>query len=356
MSTGPFEIVIENGPDAGKRFPLVKPETVIGRDPTCEIPLADEFASRRHAKVVLDPGGPLLVNMSSVGTALGGQPVDRHQLTEGDVFEIGPYSKLRFRTVGAAKAPAIDMATRAVRPIDTARLAAARAAGAAVTATMAPVSPAPVYAVAAAPAPVPAPPVPPAAALPPAGSTGLAPPAPPAGSTKRTKLFVGIGAYMLALVGLFILLSGIKKRGGVPPAPPLSTEDILRHLKTAPVPLPANADEAAEWRNEAMTKFEVRRPEYLYQIYAKLRGTAKFERNSDEPALPDEFETFDKARSQLVDILYREYHRAYLLDRAGQHDAALRQYRRLRKIIPNHRLEIYQIAVERERILSDLAG
>ena len=60
---------------------------VIGRDPAaCDIVLETDVASRRHARIMTDPGGnSLLAGLgSSNGTFVNGEPVTRVLLADGD--------------------------------------------------------------------------------------------------------------------------------------------------------------------------------------------------------------------------------------------------------------------------------
>jgi hypothetical protein len=162
---------------------------------------------------------------------------------------------------------------------------------------------------------------------------------------------VGFGVYLVLLAGLFLLLSGLKGRGTLPEPRLLTPLQIEEDLKTVEVPLPANDDEAGRWRQEAKFLSETSRydPEALYQIYAKIRGVARYERQEPVGAMET---MMNRALKELVNQLYEQYRRAYVADRAQQTAEAVAHYRRLRRMVPNHRLKIHEIAVERERLLS----
>jgi hypothetical protein len=356
MSQPHYELVCERGPDNGKRFPLVRAETVIGRDPGCDIPLADEFASRRHAKVVAEGAGHLLVNMSSVGSQVNGKAVsDKVALQPGDTVDLGPYSRLRYvkaEVAGAAPpaaaAPPGAKALPAKTPVPAASAAPVPAAPTAVA------PPATKFA-AAAPAPAPA-----ATAVAPAAAA--APPATPRETAaareaagRRRNMLLGFALYGVFLVVLAVLLGSLRSRGGVPEPVRLDRQDIIAQLEgpDVEVPEPLNPEEARKWSADALTIFntKVRRVEDLYRVYEKLRGVAKWQK-LPRPSDPEEQRVLDDAVRQLADRLYPQYRRAYVLDRAGQTGEALRQYRTLRSMIPNHRMKLYQIAVDRERVLT----
>lgn len=67
-------------------------ETVIGRDPTCGVVVADPTVSRRHARLRPIPGGCLVEDLESkAGTFVNSRRVTRPlELLEGDVIRIGP--------------------------------------------------------------------------------------------------------------------------------------------------------------------------------------------------------------------------------------------------------------------------
>jgi len=71
--------------------PLDGSPVVIGRQADCDLVLADERASRRHAGVESRDGGHVVVELGSMnGTRVNGVPVDDDvPLRDGDVIEIG---------------------------------------------------------------------------------------------------------------------------------------------------------------------------------------------------------------------------------------------------------------------------
>ncbi|HVX13216.1 MAG TPA: SpoIIE family protein phosphatase [Pirellulales bacterium] len=65
-----------NGPQAGRRYPLARESTVLGRDPTCEILIEVAAVSRRHARIFRDGGTFLIEDLQSRnGTLVNGEPV-----------------------------------------------------------------------------------------------------------------------------------------------------------------------------------------------------------------------------------------------------------------------------------------
>ena len=47
-----FNLLVEQGPDAGKRFGPLPEHVLIGRDPWCDLPLSDERVSGQHCEIV----------------------------------------------------------------------------------------------------------------------------------------------------------------------------------------------------------------------------------------------------------------------------------------------------------------
>jgi len=85
------ELVVAGGPDSGRRFPIAKAETSIGRENT-DIVLTDENVSRSHAVLTVKDGAFFLVdNGSTHGTRVGGEKItgEPYKLTNGDVITLG---------------------------------------------------------------------------------------------------------------------------------------------------------------------------------------------------------------------------------------------------------------------------
>lgn len=87
-----------DGPQRGARFEILEAELVIGRSSAAQIPLADELASRRHARIICENAGmsdeePVcyIEDMGSRnGTQLNGEMVEeRKRLRERDRIQIG---------------------------------------------------------------------------------------------------------------------------------------------------------------------------------------------------------------------------------------------------------------------------
>ena len=75
-----------------REIPLARRAVLIGRLPECDVLLDGAEVSRRHARIVPTPKGPLLQDRSRHGTRVNGaQLVAPQLLHEGDVIQIGPW-------------------------------------------------------------------------------------------------------------------------------------------------------------------------------------------------------------------------------------------------------------------------
>jgi hypothetical protein len=75
---------------AGKAHPITSGSIVIGRSRECDLRVVDGNASRRHAEVVQEGAGYVVVDLGSTnGTELNGRRITREQLSDGDRITIG---------------------------------------------------------------------------------------------------------------------------------------------------------------------------------------------------------------------------------------------------------------------------
>ena len=83
-------LLLLSGPSAGLRHE-VKGEVVIGRSPSCEIPLEDSKVSRRHVKIVIEDGQAKVTDLGSRnGTVVNGEKIEGEAvLLPGDRVQVG---------------------------------------------------------------------------------------------------------------------------------------------------------------------------------------------------------------------------------------------------------------------------
>ncbi len=84
------ELVVEEGPDAGRRFAL-KPNTRLGRAPDNDIVLGDSQVSRYHAAITFTGTAYVIADLGSAnGTRVNGMRIDQPcPLRNGDVIAVG---------------------------------------------------------------------------------------------------------------------------------------------------------------------------------------------------------------------------------------------------------------------------
>jgi diguanylate cyclase (GGDEF)-like protein len=83
-------LVVINGADLGKRYPLTLMSTVIGRSSRTDIQIEEDAISRNHAMIVNRGDRYLLKDLGSTnGSYLNDTPVEYTDLRDGDLVKIG---------------------------------------------------------------------------------------------------------------------------------------------------------------------------------------------------------------------------------------------------------------------------
>lgn len=91
------QLVVLEGPDKGKKFPLHKPEMNIGKRDTNDLILSDKTVSRTHIKIAYADDSFVLQDLDSTnGSYLNGNRVKEAYLAPGDVIKLGN-TQLEFR-------------------------------------------------------------------------------------------------------------------------------------------------------------------------------------------------------------------------------------------------------------------
>jgi serine phosphatase RsbU (regulator of sigma subunit) len=82
---------VQKGNEPGKAFPLDQVSTVLGRDASCEVVLADSEVSKRHARISRKDDGFFIEDLQSTnGTKVGDRSLTGiKRLEPGDLIEIG---------------------------------------------------------------------------------------------------------------------------------------------------------------------------------------------------------------------------------------------------------------------------
>jgi hypothetical protein len=96
----PASLVLVQGGQPIRTWPLAMAEISIGRAEQSDIPLADPGVSRKHARVVREGDDFIVEDLRSTnGTEVNGQPIRRRRLANGDMVKLAS-STLQFRREG----------------------------------------------------------------------------------------------------------------------------------------------------------------------------------------------------------------------------------------------------------------
>jgi len=92
-----FFIIISGNP-VGSMFKIDSDEMLIGRSADTDICINDKEVSRRHAKVIKEPDGNLIIVdlKSTNGTYYKGKRIDKHLLKDGDKIQIAFTTIMKF--------------------------------------------------------------------------------------------------------------------------------------------------------------------------------------------------------------------------------------------------------------------
>ncbi|GAB3269772.1 DUF3662 domain-containing protein [Microbacterium sp. MEC084] len=100
---------------AGRRYPLAKARTVIGRGSDADITVDDAGTSRAHVEVLWDGERAMMRDLGSTnGTKLDGRPTKQSGLADGQTITIGR-TDIVFHVVPLAAPPAREPRTTATR-------------------------------------------------------------------------------------------------------------------------------------------------------------------------------------------------------------------------------------------------
>jgi len=84
------------GPEKGRTFRLAPAVTVIGRDAACDVVLSEATVSRQHARIERRGEEWIVKNLSPNGTLLGKKSIDEVVLADGDEIRVGAKTRLQF--------------------------------------------------------------------------------------------------------------------------------------------------------------------------------------------------------------------------------------------------------------------
>ena len=106
IEQGAAYLVIQQGPQAGKRLEIWKDRTTIGRSRDCDIFLEDLAVHRKQASIHFTPHGYILRDDNGNGDSfVNGQPARECVLKDGDVLSFGHTSMTFFGHEGTRPFP-----------------------------------------------------------------------------------------------------------------------------------------------------------------------------------------------------------------------------------------------------------
>ncbi|HQN04015.1 MAG TPA: FHA domain-containing protein [Anaerolineaceae bacterium] len=97
-------LVLSVGPNAGRFFPIVKADTIIGREAGDDIIIKDPEISRKHARIFLQGANYFIEDLGSTnGTSVNGARIQiASPLRVGDVIKLGEKTSLVFEPITEA--------------------------------------------------------------------------------------------------------------------------------------------------------------------------------------------------------------------------------------------------------------
>jgi len=287
------QIRILTGPNQGARLRVGKDHATFGRAPECDITIDQPFVSREHGRLALTPKGWVLENLSPNGTVVAGKTVTRkpRAIADGQIVCIGAEQ-------------AFEIISLAV-PAD---------------------------------APAPA-----------------EPDAQPAEQKKklsgRSKLWIGLGAYAMVMMLLFVFLSlfggGDNNRRSATNLPQLSTADVEQRVKaeirrTLPK-RPPDSLKVREHSEAALEHYHLRTtdPTARYRALVEYRLALAYTRG-DKLEDPEHDTRYIEVQEELVEDITRRYSRAYNLLRNNEPERADSAFRELSRIYADPSTQLHR--------------
>ena len=254
-----------SGAGAGRRTTYSEPPITFGRDAQCTIVIEDEFASRQHGEIRFEQDKWILKNFSSNGTRLNRKQVKDKPIAikSGDTISIGKTKVFNVTVIADADtAGAGAESTQIETDAEENRIAA-----------------------------------------------------------RRMKLWIGIGVYMVAMLGLFIFLkvnsSGPNTK--VTPMPSQLTADEIASDIRAELVRTESPSEAQTAREAAESLFPHRNEslKMLFKVHENFREALAYSKKSqfENPTTDIDFRT---AQSELIEAVTKKYNHAYT--KLGQND------------------------------------
>lgn len=303
----PLRVHLLAGALAGRRLRLDEPVLSIGREADNRLVIDEAHVSRHHAELRFDPerGRWTLVNLSPNGTKLGGKKVGKKPEPLRGEAEVRVGKHVLMRVAPSAGPADSDHA-------GDDELGEGEVNGK------------------------------------------------PAGArfSKRTKVWVGVGVYLAAMLAVVIVLAQLKGGGDEPDRPAdarLSNERIGQLLEGAPDPFPNVAPSAYQRNLDKATIAYARRsndPAMLFSAYRDYREALR----NNNGVFNDSVETlkYDQVVEEVVEQVQGRYNEGFRLLSTGQYGPAVDELDRLLTLL-DYRSTGNELAVNIRKLRSRAA-
>lgn len=291
MSSVQIRILI--GPNQGARLRVDKDHASFGRSADCDITIDQPFVSREHGKLQLTPKGWVLENQSANGTVVAGKTVTKkpRPIAEGQVVSIGSEDAFEI----------ISLALPAAEPV-------------------------------------------PAEAEEEPGEEKKK-------LSGRSKLWIGLGAYVMIMMLLFVFLSlfggGETSDNPVDRMPQLSKSDLREQVKaeirrTLPK-RPPDSLKVRQHSEAALEQYNLRHrdPTARYRALVQYREALSYTRG-EKLEDPENDKLYIEIQEELVEDITDRYDRAYGLLRNRAFERANTEFRELARIYADPTTQLHR--------------
>tara|TARA_Y100001933_G_scaffold264567_2_gene330931 strand:+ start:18946 stop:19848 length:903 start_codon:yes stop_codon:yes gene_type:complete len=288
-----IQILLLSGPQQGKRLELSGEEFLFGRQADGDIPISGEFVSREHGMIAMIKGQWVLQNASPNGTQVNRKKVGRKgfKLVTQDIVQVGGEDVFQVIIPEATAPPEAQE-----KPVESSR------------------------------------------------ST----------SSKRSKIWGAIGAYLVLILFLMVYLGTLRTKDANTIEKPRELqvseiEDIIRTPAKVSVPDPRAA---ADFLREAEELYSRQDASYsgTYRVYHAYQLALAHDRKAYfEDGLHQL--RFDQIQKQLIDEVTIRYNEAFERLRSREYKAAEARFRKLNDYFPDTTTELFDNCEKQRRYI-----
>lgn len=286
------QVRILSGSAAGTRLRVEKDTVTFGRSPDCDVTIDQSFVSREHGRLTRGEKGWVLENHSPNGTLVAGKRVTRkpRPIAPGQTVAIGNEDVFEVISLGDAPAPA-------------------------------------------------------------EGESDAPPGQEKQPMAGRTKLWIGIGAYMVLMLGLFVFFSTMSDGGeasdGLDRLPAMTEGEIRaavsEQIRSTVPKQPPDSRLAREHANRALAYYNQRatNPQAWINALQQYRLALSYTPGHELPDIEHE-RRYIEVRDHLIDEITKRYYNAYNLLYNRDLERADEQFRELLRIYHAPGTPLYQ--------------